>query len=65
MASRKTDFLCTLDAYHLTEKSGWDVESIMVSDYHFTAELSHPLWFESKKRGVSLEPTRNREIGKW
>ena len=38
-------------AYHLTKKSGWGVESIiMVSDL--------PVY-------VNLDPRRNREIGKW
>ena len=53
----------------LTEKSGWGVESIMVSDFQFTAELPHPLQFESKNGAnlysASQEPRRNREIGKW
>ena len=54
-------------AYHLTEKSGWGVESIMVSDLPVYVEMPHPLGFEFKKRAnlcsVSLEPRRNREIG--
>ena len=56
-------------AYHLAEKSGWGVESIMVSDLLGYRRVSHPLRFESIKGtnlcSVSLEPTRNREIGKW
>ena len=57
----------TLGAYHLTEKSVWGVESIMVSDLPVYVEMPHPLGFEFKKRAnlcsVSLEPRRNREIG--
>ena len=53
-------------AYHLTEKSGWGVESIMVSDLPVYHRNSTSVRFESKKRGnlcrVSLEPRRNREI---
>ena len=56
-------------AYHLTEKSGWGVESIMVSDLLGYRRVPHPLRFESIKGAnfcsVNLELTRNREIGKW
>ena len=56
-----------MGAYHLTEKSGWGMESIMVSDLPVYVEMPHPLGFEFKKRAnlcsVSLEPRRNREIG--
>ena len=52
-------------AYHLTEKSGWGVESIMVSDLLGYRRVPHPLRFESIKGAnlcsVSLEPTRNRD----
>ena len=54
-------------AYHLTEKSGWRVESIMVSDlpvYRRNA-TSVPVWIQKRANlcCVSLEPRRNREIG--
>ena len=38
------------DAYHLTEKSGWGVESMMVSDLPVYRRNAHPLRFEYKKR---------------
>ena len=38
--------------YHLTEKSGWGVESIMASD--FTVEMPHPLPFESKENAKDV-----------
>ena len=54
---------------HLTEKSGWGVESIMVSDLLGYRRVPHPLRFKSIKGAnlcsVNLELTRNREIGKW
>ena len=52
-------------AYHLTEKSGWGVESIMVSDLLGYRRVPHPLRFESIKGAnlysVNLEPTRKRD----
>ena len=41
----------TKGAYHLTEKSGLGVESIMVSDLPVYRRIAHPLRFESTKRG--------------
>ena len=56
-------------AYHLTEKTGWGVESIMVSDWPVYCRIVTSVAVWIKKMGdlssVSLEPRRNREIGKW
>ena len=59
----------TKGAYHLTEKSGWGVKSIMVIDLPIYRRNASLLRFKSKKGAnlcsVSLELKRNREIGKW
>ena len=55
----------TRGVYHLTEKSGWGVESIMVSDSvaicQFTVEIPHPLPFESEKGRICVAWVWNRE----
>ena len=57
----------SLGAYHLTEKSGWGGESIMVSNlpvYRRNA-TSVTVWIQKRANlcRVSLEPRRNWEIG--
>ena len=53
-----------MGAYHLTEKSGWGVESIMVSDLPvYRSIATFRLRFESKK-GASESGTEKLVIGK-
>ena len=53
-------------AYHLTEKSRWGVESIMVKDLLVHRRIAISVMFWMKKRAnlcsVSLEPRRNRQM---
>ena len=59
----------TRGAYHLTEKSGWGVESIMVSDLPVYRRIatSVTVWIQKGANlcSVSLELRKNREICKW
>ena len=53
-----------MGAYHLTEKSGWGVESIMVRDLPvYRSIATSRLRFESKK-GASESGTEKLVIGK-
>ena len=62
---RKTAF--TKGAYHLTEKKGWGVESIiiLVSDLLGYRRSATPLRFEPKKGANFCSAPSGREIGKW
>ena len=54
-------------AYHLTEKSGWGVESIMVSDlpvYHRNA-TSVTVWIPKKGEFVSRVSGTEKELRNW
>ena len=54
-------------AYHLTEKSGWGVESIMVSDlplYRRNA-ISVTVWIQKKGKFVSRESGTEKELRNW
>ena len=57
----------SLGAYHLTEKSGWVVKSIMVSDlpvYRRNA-TSVTVWIQKKDDFVSRESGTNKELRNW
>ena len=64
----KTDLLAvSWGAYHLTEKSGWGVESIMVSDlpvYRRNA-ISVTVGIQKKGKFVSRESGTEKELRNW
>ena len=69
-AAARTDgvvFWIIWGAYHLTEKSGWGVESIMVSDlpvYRRNA-TSVTVWIQKKGEFVSRESGTEKELRNW
>ena len=57
----------TKGAYHLTEKSGWGVENIMVSDLPVCRRnaTSVTVWIQKKGEFVSRESGTEKELRNW